>query len=454
MSRLILTNIHQLVTMSYNETQMDIVPKKSTNGPGPRRGKAMSDIGEIKKACIVIEDEIIVWVGNMMDFEDSKYNYVNSKYSKESNTDSKIVDDISHDDTQILDCSNKAVLPGFVDSHTHFVFGGYRADEFVMRLSGASYMDIMNAGGGIGKSVKQTQDASFETLMELGYKRLDAMLEMGVTTVEGKSGYGLDKETEIKQLRVMKGLDYVHDMDVVSTFMGTHSIPKDKDHDEYLDFVINEVLPIVKKEDLAEFVDIFCEKGVFTYDESKYYLSVAKELGFKLKIHADEIVNTKGSELAAYLGAISADHLLMTSGEGIKALAQSNTMATLLPLTAFSLKEPYAPAREMIFQNVAIALATDFNPGSSPSYSIPLLIALAALQMKMTIQEIVCALTINGAYAVGRQDSIGSIEVGKQADIIILSYPTIDFLPYQIGLNIVELVVKKGEIVVDKRIKK
>ena len=310
-------------------------------------------------------------------------------------------------------------------------------------------MDILKNGGGIAKTVAYTRDVSLEKLVALGMKRADTMLSFGVTTVEGKSGYGLDLETEIKQLKAMMKIDNDHVIDVVPTFLGAHSVPKefDDEADKYLDFLIDDVLPKVKKEGLAEFVDIFCELGVFNIEQSRYYLNAAKKMGYKLKIHADEIARLGGANLAAEIGAISADHLLNATDDGIRAMAKSGVIATLLPATAFSLKEDYADARGMIESGCAIALATDFNPGSSFTNSIPLVIALSALHMGMTINEIVCALTINGACALGLQDEVGSIEVGKKADIIILDYPSIDYLTYNVGMNIVKTVIKNGKVV-------
>lgn len=437
MSRLVLKNISQLVTVS---------------GSAPKYGKDMDNIEIITNGCVIVDEDIITWVGSMEEYMDSVTNAIDTnELMNNSNHKNNLTEDI-----QIIDCSNKTVLPGFVDSHTHFVFGGYREDEYAMRLDGADYMDIMKAGGGIARSVKLTRETSFQDLLESGYQRLNDMLSMGVTSVEGKSGYGLNLETELKQLEVMKKLNEDHHIDVVSTFLGAHSVPEEyKDRsEEFIEYMVNEVLVEVVNKELAEFADIFCEKNVFNISESKFYLTMAKELGLKVKIHADEIANIGGSELAAELGATSADHLLVTSNEGIAALKKSATIATLLPMTAFSLKEDYAKARQMIDSGLALALATDFNPGSCFSHSIPLLIALAASQMHMSTKEIVCALTINGAAAIDKQDTIGSIEVGKKADLIMLKFPSIDFLPYHIGMNIVEVVIKKGNIVVDKREKK
>lgn len=411
MSKLIIKNAAELVTC---------------RGMAPKHGKDMSDIGLINQGCLVIEDDLIVDAGT----SDILKNYDEKEY-------------------QVIDAANKAVLPGFIDSHTHLIFGGYRAEEFSWRLKGDSYMSIMERGGGITSSVRATRKTSLEEFIDLGLKRLNKILDMGVTTVEGKSGYGLDCETEIRQLKAMKKLNQIHPMDIVPTFLGPHSVlPEYKGKEDiFIDFMIDEVLPKVKEEKLAEFADIFCEKNVFSIDQSRKFLKAAKDHGLKLKVHADEMYQLGGTELAVELGCTSADHLLQASDEGIKLLSQSNTVATLLPATAFCLKEEYARARHMIDSGCAVALATDFNPGSCFTNSIPLIIALAALHMKMSVEEIVTALTINAAAALGRADSIGSLEKGKKADIIILEYPSINFLPYHAAVNIVETVIKNGKIV-------
>jgi imidazolonepropionase len=400
-----------------------------------KKGKEMSELGIIAGGVVVIEQGKITRVGGTADV------------MAELKTSGK---DLSGFET--VDASGKAVLPGFVDSHTHLVFGGYRADEYAWRLQGDSYMDILQRGGGILSTVRATRSASREELTEAGLKRLDSMLAFGVTTVEGKSGYGLDRETEIKQLEVMADLDRLHPLDVVPTFMGAHAVlPEHKGREEaYIDFLLEEVVPEVASRRLAEFCDVFCEKNVFSVAQSLRLLTKAAESGLKSKLHADEIVRLGGAELAAEIGATSADHLLNASDEGLRAMAAAGVVATLLPATAFSLREPYARGRFMIDAGCAVALATDFNPGSCFSESIPLAAALAALYMNLSPEEIVTALTLNGAAALGRAQVAGSLDPGKQGDVVILENPSYRFIPYHIGVSAVEKVIKRGVLVFDK----
>lgn len=414
MDNLIIYNASEVVTCS---------------GFKAKKGSEMNELNIIRNGMIVIEEGKIVAVGSTEELKE-KYSIENYKS---------------------IDAAGKSVLPGFVDSHTHFVFGGYREEEFSWRLEGKSYMEIMEKGGGIINSVKGTHLANFEELIELGGKRLDSMLKFGVTTVEGKSGYGLDYDTEIKQLEVMKQLNKNHEIDVVSTFLGAHAVPNEYKgkEDEFIDWMIS-ILPEIKEQELADFCDVFCEKNVFSIDQSRKLLMRAKELGFKVKLHADEIYPLGGAELAAELKATSADHLLQASDFGIKEMAKNNVVATLLPGTAFSLKEEYARGRYMIDNGCSVAVASDMNPGSCFTESIPLLIALSTLYMQMTIEETITALTINGAAAVNRADKIGSIDVGKFGDIIILENESYKYLPYHIGVNIVEKVIKNGKIVYKK----
>ena len=345
-----------------------------------------------------------------------------------------------------IDAKGHSVLPGLVDSHTHLVFGGFREDEFQWRLAGESYMSIMEKGGGIAATTTATREASEEELTEAALLHLLSMLRMGVTTMEAKSGYGLDKETELRQLEVAKKLDEMQPIDVISTYLGAHDIAPEyqDDPDGYIDFIIREMLPLVKEKGLARNVDIFTEKNVFDLEQSRRLLTTAKDMGFATKMHADEIYPLGGAGLAADLGCLSADHLLKISDRDIDKMAKSQTVSTLLPLTAFSLMDDYAPARKMIDAGCAVALASDLNPGSCFSCSIPLMIALATIYMHMSVEEAVTALTINAATALGLQDEIGSIEEGKAGDVVILRYPSYKFLSYHFGMNIVETTVKDG----------
>jgi imidazolonepropionase len=400
-----------------------------------KKGKEMADLHIISDGAVIIKEGTIAAVGKTKDIV------------KQHATPG-----VDLSDFDIIDARDKAVLPGFVDSHTHFVFGGYRADEFAWRLQGASYMEIMQRGGGIVNTVRATRKASKEELIQSGINRLDSMLSFGVTTAEGKSGYGLDRETEIKQLEVMAHLDRVHYVDVVPTFLGAHAVPEKYQGKEeaFIDFMVKEVMAEVAERRLAEFCDIFCEKNVFSVDQSRRLLARAKDLGLKIKLHADEIVQLGGTELAAELGAVSADHLLHASDRGIMDLAKAGVVATLLPATAFSLREPYAPGRKMIDLNCAVALATDFNPGSCFTESIPLVFALATLYMNISPEEALTALTLNAAAALNRADKIGSIDTGKNGDLIILEFPSFKYIPYHIGISTVEKVIKKGNLIFDK----
>ena len=346
-----------------------------------------------------------------------------------------------------IDASGKTVIPGYVDPHTHFVFGGYRDNEFNMRLQGASYMEIMEAGGGIAATNRATREASEDELYASGWQRLERMLDLGITTVEGKTGYGEDTETEDKMLRVMERLDRDHPVDVVKTYMGAHAVPprfKGKPAD-YIDYLIEEGLPMA--EGRAEFCDIFTEKNVFELGDSERLLLAARERGFKLKMHADEIVPLGGAGLAARLKITSADHLLKASDQDLLAMRDAGVIATLLPLTAFSLKEPYARGRFMIDQGLAVALGTDLNPGSCYSQSISLMIALATIYMSLTVEEALTAVTLNAAASIGLAESRGSLEAGKKADILLLDCPNHGHLSYHFGMNLVETVIKNGEVV-------
>lgn len=350
---------------------------------------------------------------------------------------------------EYTDAEGRVALPGFVDSHTHLVFGGYRPDEFSWRLKGDTYMSIMERGGGIQSTVNATRSCSAADMVTKAEWYLDRMAEMGVTTVEAKSGYGLDIEAERRQLEAIRMLSEADDakLNVVATFLGAHAVPTEYKGRtaEYVDFLIEKMLPEFK--DSAKFCDVFCEKNVFELEDSRRLLKAAAEMGYKLKLHADEIVTLGGAELAAELGAVSADHLLHVSDEGVKQMAEKGVVATLLPLTAFALKEPYAPARKFIDAGGAVALATDLNPGSCFSGSIPLTIALACIYMNMSIEETVTALTLNGAAALDMASEIGTLEPGKRGDVVILEFDNINFLPYYVGMNCAHTTIHDGRIV-------
>jgi len=401
-------------------------------GKNAQAGRAMNRLHILNNAAVAIQDGLIAYVGHQ---EGAEYE-IALKQARDAGS-------------PVLDATGQACVPGFVDSHTHFLFAGFRADEFFWRAEGLPYMEIHRRGGGIGRTTQATRAASFEELLALGQHRLSAMLAQGITTVEGKSGYGLDRDTELRQLEAMAALDELQSVDIVRTFMGAHSMPPEyKDRpSEYIDYVIEKVLPDVARLKLAEFADIFCEKGVFELEDSRRYLQAAKALGLGLKIHADEIQPLGGAGLAAAMGATSAEHLLKASKADLTAMAAANVIAVCLPLTAFGLKEPYADARGMIDSGLAVALASDLNPGSCYSQSIPLIFSIAVLYMGLSFAETLCALTLNGAAALGRADRIGSLEVGKAGDLVLLDAPEASHLAYHIGANIVSYTVKDGVLV-------
>ncbi len=352
----------------------------------------------------------------------------------------------------IIDASGKTVIPGFVDPHTHLIFGGSREEEFEMRLKGAAYMEIHRRGGGILKTVRETRRASEGELVETCKKTLKIMLEHGTTAVEAKSGYGLTVEDEVKCLRVIQQLDKTHIVDIVPTFLGAHAIPPEyeKQPDKYVQLIIEKMIPIVSKHKLAEFCDVFCEKGVFSIEQSRRILAAANKHGLRPKLHADELTSFGGAELAAEVSAVSAEHLLHASDEGLRTMAKSGVIAVLLPAAAFALMTgKYADARKMIDTGVPVALGTDFNP-SCWVENQQLIIALACRQMKMTPSEALTASTINAAHAVNRAGDVGSLEPGKKADVLVLDVPNHSFLGYRFGTNLVEKVVREGHLVVDR----
>ena len=358
------------------------------------------------------------------------------------------------EDTKIHDAEGLLVTPGLIDSHTHLIHGGSRENEFSMKLNGVPYIEILNNGGGILSTVKATKEASEEELYKKAKKSLDRMLEFGVTTVEEKSGYGLELNTEIKQLEVARALDKNHPVDLVHTFLGAHAVPEEykENHKAYIDILVDVMMPKIKDMGLAEFCDVFCEEGVFTIEESEYILQKAKEIGYKLKIHADEIESLGGAELAAKLGCVSADHLMAASDEGIKMMAENNVVANILPATSFNLNKNYADYRKMIDMGAIVSLSSDYNPGSCPSENLQLVMQLGCLHLKMTPNEVLTAVTINAAYAIDRADKIGSIEVGKNADFVVFDARNVEYLMYHFGINHTKKVYKNGNLVVDNKV--
>jgi len=349
--------------------------------------------------------------------------------------------------SQTIDCGGRLVTPGLVDAHTHLVFGGWRQKELALKLAGTPYLDILKSGGGILNTVEHTRAISEEELFTKGLALLAEMQSLGVTTCEAKSGYGLNIEDELKQLRVIRALDKGQPVDIVPTFMGAHAVPKEYEGDRegYIELVIKEMLPAVSKEALAEFCDVFCETAVFTTDESRHILLEAARHGFALKAHADEINPVGGAEMAADVGAVSAEHLIQASDEGIRAMAAKNVIAVLLPATSFYLDKPYARAQRMVDEGVAVAIATDFNPGSSPGLNMQLAMNIACLKYKLTPAETLTAATLNGAAAINRADRCGSVELGKQADLVIWDAADLEYIFYRFGSNLAHRVFKNGK---------
>jgi imidazolonepropionase len=415
---LLITGIGQLVTMAG----------ASGAASGPKKGKDSRDLGLISNAAVACKDGAILFAGS------------------EDDVRSRVIPDC---ETEVIDAGGRAAIPGFVDAHTHLVFAGWRAEEYAMRCEGKSYLEIGAAGGGIASTVRATRDASYEHLFQRALGFLDQMLLLGTTSCEAKSGYGLDRETELKQLQVIARLGEVHPTTVVGTYLGAHSIPPEyKDcRQEYVNLVTN-TLPDVRRLGLAEFVDVFCDAGAFTVEETRKILAAAKEYGFGLKIHADELQWTGATELGCELGATSCDHLLKVSPQGIKCLAEGNTVAVLLPATSCYLGEPGAPARALIDGGAAVALGTDFNPGTSTAMSMPLCMTLACSGLKMRPEEALVAATWNSAYATGLGGKVGGLIPGFQADLIILDAQDYREIPYRFGTNLVDTVIKGGRIVV------
>lgn len=409
---LILKNIAEMVT-------------NAGHGSQAVRGKAMQQIGLQQNWAIGIQEGRIVQVGP--EAEILKMQTLQ---------------------TEIIDLEGKLLLPGFVDPHTHLVYAGNRAHEWTLKQQGIPYLEILRQGGGILDTVQKTRVAGKETLKLETQKRLQAMLEGGITTVEIKSGYGLDTETELMQLEVVGELQNQQPLDLVATFMGAHATPPEyrQNPQAYVDLVIDEMIPAVAIQGIAKFCDVFCESGVFTPEQSRMILEQGKAYGLMPKIHADELEVSGGSQIAAEVKAISADHLLETNDEGMKKMAEAGVIGVLLPATSFNLaKGKYARARAMLEHGMAIALSTDANPGSSPTENMQFVLSLACLYLKLTPAEAIMAATLNAAHAIGLGHEIGSIEVGKWADFVVMDAPSIEYLPYHFAMNHVARVYKKGK---------
>jgi len=399
-------------------------------GPIPKRKDALQDVGLIEKGWIASQKGRVVFVGSEKDFK-------------------KAVQ--PEDDCFVIDGNGLTALPGFVDPHTHLPFAGSREEEFLLRLKGYTYQQLAQKGMGIQTTVKTTRQASLEQLTSLCLSRLDRMLLYGTTTAEAKSGYGLNLEDELKQLKSLQHLDEIHPVDIIPTFMGAHEIPEEykSNKDEYIELLIDKIIPEVRKERLAEFFDVFCEEDVFSLEDTRKLVKAAKSAGFKIKVHADEFSALGGTELAVEEGAVSADHLINITGKGILKLSQSQTAAVLLPAVSFFLMlEKRAPARKLIEEGAVVALATDFNPGSSMTESMLFVLQLAVYTLKMSIEEAINACTANAAYSVDRHESVGSLEKGKKMDLILCDAPNYPSIVYHLGINPIKHVIKNGKIVV------
>ena len=415
MSELIINNIGQLVTLAG--------PRR------PRTGAQMRELRIIDDASIYIRDGVIAALG-------------------------ATPEDAASPTARILDAGGSVVMPGFVDAHTHPVFAGTRENEYEMRTAGLTYQEIAARGGGIRSTVRSTREASADELFSLAQRRVLSLLEHGTTTAEAKSGYGLSLDDELKILRVIQRLNAETSLELIPTFLGAHEIPDEfrADREGYINLVTDEMLPRVAGEKLARYCDVFCESHVFTLEESRRMLSRARELGLGIRIHADQLSRSGGAELAAELGAATADHLEWIDDDGIDLLRKAGVIGVLLPGAVFNLGlSRYAPARAMIDAGLAIALATDFNPGSSPTPSMQMILSIACTQMRMTPAESICAATMNAAYSLGCGDRVGSLEVGKQADLVVFDCTDYRQIPYLFGVNHASLVIKSGEIVVDRR---
>ena len=411
---LLLTNIGQVATLAGNSDM-------------PKTGTQMGEVSIIENGAIAVKEGKIIAVGPTKQ--------ILSQVTEEPKLPA-------------IEFPGMLATPGFIDSHTHLTFGGSRENDFAMKLAGKSYLEILEAGGGILSTLRFTRTASEKELISNAFSYAESMLSMGSTMIEAKSGYGLDTENELKMLKAVDGLREKLPISLVSTFMGAHAVPPEYEGntDGYVDLVTEEMIPAVAESGLAEFCDVFCEQGVFNIEQSRRILLEAKDKGLKLKVHADEIVQLGGASLAAEVGAVSADHLLMAADDGLEAMLKAGTIATLLPATAFSLNTEYADARKMIEMGLPVALATDFNPNCA-NESLFFTIALSCYKMKMNPREALSAVTINAAHGLDRGATHGSIEVGKAADILILDCPNPEYLTWRFGVNLVHTVISNGQVI-------
>ncbi len=407
----------------------ELVTLDTYGGRVPFHGKKMSEIGIIENGAVAISGEEIAAYGGTHDLL----------------SELEIAGD-----TRITDAKNRTVTPGLIDPHTHPIFAGTRELEFAMRIRGKSYMEIAAAGGGILNTAKKTREMTLEDMTSVSAPFLDRMLSHGTTTIEAKSGYGLSTEAELTMLLAIRYLNQIKRIDLIPTFLGAHEFPAEYrggGEDDYIDLIIEKMLPIVAERKLARFCDVFCEVGVFDIEQTRKICLAAKELGLKIKLHADEIEPMGGAELGVELGATSVDHIVEISPGGIAAVAGSSTIATLLPGTSLFLgKGKFAPARDLIDSGAIVALATDFNPGSSPTTNLPMIMSLGCVAMKMTPDEVLAATTLNAAFAVSQGEKVGSITVGKQADIVVWDVPNHNLIPYFYGESLSSIVIKKGKI--------
>jgi imidazolonepropionase len=400
-------------------------------GSRPRRGAEMRNLGIVRRGALAVRRGKIVWIGPTADLLTAVRPLAFCK---------------------LIDAQGKTVMPGLVDPHTHLIFAGSRENEFAMRIQGKTYQEIAANGGGINATVAATREASKADLKAGARRALETMLTLGTTTVEAKSGYGLDVVNEIKMLEAIRELDEEGPITLVSTFMGAHEVPPEfrQNPEAYVDLVITRMIPMVTSRKLARFCDVFCETGVFSVQQTERIFRAAQAVGLELRVHADELTDLGGAAMAARMKARTADHLLYANDQGVHAMADAGVIAVLLPGTAYFLHmQRYARARDMIAAGVPIALATDFNPGSCMTESLALILNLACTQMRMLPAEAITAATINAAWAIGEQDCVGSLEVGKHADVLVLDAPNHEHLCYHFGVNLVETVVKNGKVVVE-----